>query len=119
MNKEQLLRNAIEKYEGEIMTLQVMVMGLKTELALGRYSQNQRGDDDKNKKYPLPLQSSAELGLSDSDTHTKDYGHKDLIDKDYEAGFCKKCGCLSPELKSNLCKRCVKEKENGNGGKDE
>ena len=35
MNKEQLLKDAIEKYEGEIMILQVIVMGLKTELILG------------------------------------------------------------------------------------
>jgi hypothetical protein len=74
INKEQLLRGAIEKYEGEIMTLQVMVMGLKTELNLGRYKENNQSQETKDACISLVSKSP--------DTNIKQSTKSEIL-KDY------------------------------------
>ena len=85
INKEQLLKDAIEKYEGEIMILQVMVMGLKTELSLGRYRENNQSQQNKTEKNLRDENDSAtDCRIKPADTHSTKQGHWE--ETEYEDG---------------------------------
>ena len=66
-------------------------------------------------KVGKQLHGISNPNVKEEDTHTKDYGHKDLIDKDYElCGTCmlKRSSCQCDVFNENG--RFVKEKEKGN-----